>query len=200
MRWHLTLSIEKQFLYFILALLYSPVISDPHYQYVLDQKKRSSRIKVCERAKALNRAGAMGGQLSRQVKHTVGGSSTIMEDTYSKRFSDDGRPSTLLRHRRENSRTVLMMVPPCGWFVLLLYIRTAHIFTQQYTHRERERGKITSSDYSVFGTGFYCCGALLIFFGGALSFHSLSGEWGEEGKKKKTRVIEFALTFWRYGK
>jgi hypothetical protein len=64
------------------------------------------------------------------------------------------------------------------------YKDTAHTFFQS-----REIEKITSSDYSVFGTGFsIVVGALFLifFFGGALSFHSLSG--GNEEKRGGNKI------------
>jgi hypothetical protein len=95
---------------------------------------------------------------------------------------------------------VLMMLPPCcGWSVcsiVVYYKDTAHTFFQS-----REIEKITSSDYSVFGTGFsIVVGALFLIFFSEVHYRSTVSAGGMrrrggEIKFKKTRVIEFALTF-----
>lgn len=107
----------------------------------------------------------------RQVKYTVGGSSalTITTDThvYTGKKMMAGRLSILYYTGVSilyYTGPVLMMLPPCcGWSVcsiVVCYKDTAHTF---FLRREIE--KITSSDYSVFGTGFsIVVGALFLIF------------------------------------
>lgn len=195
MRWHL--SKKEKFLYVF-------IYSSAHHPRPTIQIRRARPEKadlswyreVCVCVRTLWWAGQSaqsgrccvrwggGSRLWRQVKYTVGGSAFNNHDT---RTRKRWWPAVYLYYTTPvRCWWCSLLSAVVGLCVLLLcIIRTAHIFRR----REREREKIISSDYSVFGTGFHCCGALSWFFrrcqGGALSFHSLSG--GNEEKRGKIK-------------